>query len=358
MARRANEEDVATVSTLSLTVPEELAGERLDVVVARLAPRISRRQARRLVDDGAVFVDGKRVQVCSRAMRGGSVVEVAVPAGAPRPRAQPGIVRLDAELVVADKPAGVPTEPTREGSRGTLQAALVELLREQGEDARYLHAVHRLDTDTTGVVVFARSAAAARHVGKQLHDGTAERRYLALVEGVPAWTRMRLDQPLTRARDGQGKVQVDPQGVPALTLATVLAPGTRGSLVLCTPRTGRTHQLRVHLAHAGHALVGDRRYGPASPGGRPRPPRTDASQAHLGLHALSLAFAHPDGELVYLSAPPPEGFLVAAEAWGVPRSVVLDVAERLATPSPPPLVLGALLPHGSLPAVESEGVPG
>lgn len=324
------------MSTVSLTVPDELGGQRLDVVVARLAPQISRRQARRLVEDGAVFVDGKRVQVCSRPLRPGARLEVAVPTGAPRPQARPGIVRLDESLVVADKPAGVPTEPTREGSRGTLLAALSDLLREQGEDARYLHAVHRLDTDTTGVVVFARSAAAARLVGQQLHDGTAERRYLALVEGVPAWARARLDASLARARDAQGRVQVDPDGAPAVTLVTVLAPGTRGSLVLCNPRTGRTHQLRVHLAHAGHPLVGDRRYGPPAPGGRPRPPRTDPSQAHLGLHALSLAFVHPRGEPIHLSAPPPPAFLDAAEAWGVPRTVVLEVTRRLSLPSASP----------------------
>jgi 23S rRNA pseudouridine1911/1915/1917 synthase len=309
---------VASIS-VTLTVPDELAGQRLDVVIPRLAPQISRRQTRRLVEDGAVFVDGKRVQVCSRAVRGGARLEVALPSAAAerRPEVQVGLVTLDADLVVCDKPAGVPTEPTREGSRGTLLAALVDALKARNEDTGFLHAVHRLDTDTTGVVVFARSADAARTIGKQLHDGTAERRYLALVDGVPPWVRARLDQPLSRTRDAMGRVQVDPDGAPALTLATVLVPGTSGSLVLCAPRTGRTHQLRVHLAQAGHGLVGDRRYG------RGRAP-------HLGLHALSLAAVHPGGQETRWCAPPPPAFFDAAASRGVPPDAVRAVMKHLA----------------------------
>jgi 23S rRNA pseudouridine1911/1915/1917 synthase len=306
------------LAALQLTVPEELAGQRLDVVIARLAPQISRRQARRLVDDGAVFVDGKRVQVASRALRPGAVLEVAVPTRAPRPQPQPGVVAIDEHIVVADKPAGAPTEPTREGARGTLHSALIDALRARGEQVSYLHAVHRLDTDTTGVVVFARSPDAARKVGRQLHDGSAERRYLALVEGLPPWGIARLDQPLTRARDSDGRVRVDPVGVPALTRVTLLVPGTTGALLLCAPQTGRTHQLRVHLADAGHPLVGDRRYG-----------SRQARAPHLGLHALSLALVHPAGHLVRLAAPPPAAFYEAARARGVPDAAVDAVVRRL-----------------------------
>src|SRR5688572_14309299 len=192
--------------THRFTVPRELEGQRLDVVIARLAAGVSRRHARRLVDDGAVFVDNKRVQVCSRPLKAGAKVELTVTSADRSTPAEPTrILAIDADLVVADKAAGVPTEPTREGARGTLKAHLEDELKARGESLEFLHAVHRLDTDTTGAVVFARSAEAAHKVGRQLHDGTAERRYLALVAGIPEWTRARLDWSLTKVRDESGR---------------------------------------------------------------------------------------------------------------------------------------------------------
>jgi 23S rRNA pseudouridine1911/1915/1917 synthase len=312
---------------MRLVVPDELAGQRLDVVIARLAPSLSRRAARRLVEDGAVLVDGKRIQVCSRAMKPGARLEIGDMSGAstiaPEARAAapaPRLIALDPDVVVVDKDPGVPTEPTREGSRGTLKAALEDLLKERSEDVSFLHAAHRLDTHTTGVVVFARSAEAAHQVGRQLHDGSAERRYLALVAGVPSWQHARLDWSLTRARDGEGKIRVDKEGgVPAVTLATVLVPGRSLALVLCAPRTGRTHQLRVHLAEAGHPLVGDRQYG-----GKRAP--------HLGLHAVSLAMLHPkSGEPIRYTAPVPPSFVATAEEGGIPADVLAQIVAHVVT---------------------------
>jgi 23S rRNA pseudouridine1911/1915/1917 synthase len=298
--------------TLRFTVPAELEGQRLDVVIARLAPGISRRHARRLIDDGAVFVDQKRVQVSSRPQKPGARVEFSV-VEHKGPSEPTRVLSLDADLVVADKAAGVPTEPTRSGSKGTLRAALEDELKARGEQTSFLHAVHRLDTDTTGAVVFARHAEAAHRVGRQLHNGTAERRYLALVAGIPEWSRAVLDWSLARARDEAGRIHVDPDGAPACTLVTVLAPGRTAALVLCAPRTGRTHQLRVHLARAGHPLVGDARYAG---------PLLDKNAAHLGLHAVSIAFVHPRGEAVSYQAPPPASFLAACAAVGIPADVV------------------------------------
>ncbi len=305
--------------SLRFTVPRELEGLRLDVVIARLAPAISRRHARRLIDDGAVLVDGKRVMVSSRPQKPGAKIEVsAVEHAAPAEPAH--IVSLDADLLIADKAAGVPTEPTKEGSRGTLQALLLDELKTRGESTAFLHAVHRLDTDTTGAVVFARHSEAAHAVGRQLHDGTAERRYLALVVGIPSWNRTRLDWSLAKSRDDTGRIRVDPDGSPAITLATVLLPGRSAALVLCAPGTGRTHQLRVHLAHAGHPLVGDKRYAG---------PLLSENPVHLGLHALTIAFVHPSGQHVRYAAPLPAAFLLACVAAGLPQAAVLEAARSI-----------------------------
>jgi RluA family pseudouridine synthase len=302
-----------------VTVPQEVAGQRVDVAVARLAPDISRRQARRLVDSGSVFVDGKRLQVCSRPVRAGSVLEVHL--APPRESPDVRVILADESIVVVDKPAGTPTEATREGAAGTLAHALSDKLREAGQDTTFLHAANRLDTDTTGVVLFARSNESARSLAAQLHGQTAVRRYLAVVAGDPKWLRARLDQPLGKAKDGSGKVVADAEGAPCLTLATVVARGPDGALVHCAPLTGRTHQLRVHLANTGHPLVGDKKYG--------RPLR---GVPHLGLHALSIAFAHParpDDGLLRVSAPLPPEFLEACATVGVAAAAARAVARTL-----------------------------
>lgn len=277
-----------------------------------------------MIEDGAVFVDGKRVQVCSRAAPIGARIDLAIAEGPPRPNTPPGLVFLDEHLAVADKPGGVPTEPTREGSRGTLLASLGDTLRERGEQTQFLHAAHRLDADTTGVVAFARSPAAAAALGKQLQAGTVDRRYLALVNGVPGWAEARLDQPLARHRDTNGRIRVDPHGLASVTHVRVLATGSGAALLVCVPATGRTHQLRVHLADAGHALVGDRRYG-----------ETRGQEGHLGLHAVLLGLVHPQGQRIDFVAPPPESFLASAESRGLAREVVARlVSEVIQEPAP------------------------
>jgi 23S rRNA pseudouridine1911/1915/1917 synthase len=275
-------------------VPRALDGQRLDRVVALVAG-CSRAEAATLVDAGAVAV-GDRV-VTSRAHRvgDGDVIEVDVPEAPPDAGlvADPGtavpVVYEDADLIVVDKPAGLVVHPGAGQTAGTLVHGLLARypeIRAVGQDDRP-GIVHRLDKGTSGLLLVARSPAAYDALVGALAARRIDRRYRALVWGVPSAPTGLVDAPIGRSSRDRTRMAVTVRGREARTAYEVVAayhePVVVAELV-CKLETGRTHQIRVHLASIGHAVVGDGRYGGD---------RQSLPLARPFLHAEDLALAHP-----------------------------------------------------------------
>lgn len=263
------------------------AGLRLDQAVSGGVPAISRRRARILIERGSVSVDGVRVRTCGRVVKVGAAVVVE---DGDLPTASGEVVELyrDESIVVVDKPAGLASEPTRQAS-----LSVADTLRKRGVVTA---AVHRLDVDTSGVLVLARGPLAAAAWGRVFADGDVRRFYLGLVRGVVEQDAGVIDAHLVPPdRSGRSAVvdASDRFGKRAITAWEVLGRGDGATLVALRPQTGRTHQLRVHLAFLGHPLVGDRRYGPPT------------TAPHLGLHARALHAVVDEASFSFVAPIPP-----------------------------------------------------
>ena len=272
-------------------------GLRLDQVLARRIPGMSRRKARVLVDIGGVFVDKARVKVASRVVRAGQVVEAHVGGALARATGDVGtaardkdaatlpayaVVFEDEDVVVVDKPAGLVTAPTPESDRGNL---LDLLQRRPGVSRVYL--VHRIDLPTSGLLVFAKTELANKELGRRFSVHDIEREYRLVVVGVPTWAERTIDRPIRDKR--------------AVTHVSVVESFGGAALLSARLETGRSHQIRIHLAGEGHPLLGDTEHGgERSRLFEPRPPR-------LALHAAVLGFVHPrSGEAMRFEAAMPE----------------------------------------------------
>lgn len=292
---------------LSLPAGTADDGERIDRFIAARGG-ISRGEARRALDRGGVFLDGKRCKVAGRPVRAGQTVvvnleEAGRAAEAPAALDRSRLLFADGSLAAVDKPAGVPAQPTLTSDRGHLPELVAELL---GSPVRL---VHRLDRETSGVTVLARTADAERALSAAFRDGTPEKTYLALTARAPSPPEGRIDAPLGKDPRHPGRRAVTPGGDPAATRYRTLAVGPGGAaLVEARPETGRTHQIRAHLAALGAPLLGDARYGgPRMVGALPVP--------RVMLHARRLELPHPaTGERVAFEAAVPEDFREACQA--------------------------------------------
>jgi 23S rRNA pseudouridine1911/1915/1917 synthase len=298
----------------TVEVTEAEAGERLDRVLAARVAGLSRSRLKNLVLEGRVALSGRTIRDPGHRVNAGDVFTVEVPApAAAAPQPEPialSVVYEDADIIVIDKPAGLVVHPAAGNWTGTLVNALIAHCADSLSGiggVRRPGIVHRLDKDTTGLMVVAKNDPAHQALAAQFADhgrsGPLARGYLAFAWGVPDRPKGTIEAPLGRHPRARERMAVRPDGRPAITHWSVeeTYAGRDGtpaaSLIACRLETGRTHQIRVHLAHIGHPVLGDATYGRGfktksallGPAGR-------AAVAHLerqALHAHILGFDHP-----------------------------------------------------------------
>jgi 23S rRNA pseudouridine1911/1915/1917 synthase len=291
----------------SLPVPDGLEGERLDAALARLFG-FSRTRAAELIASGEVLVDGT-VPAKSDRVHAGAWLDVTIPPppAAPTPVAEPvpgmAIIYEDDDIVVVNKPIGVAAHPTVGWTGPTVLGGLLgtgHRVSTSGAAERQ-GIVHRLDANTTGAMVVAKSEAAYTHLKRAFKERTVDKRYHALVQGHMDPLRGTVDAPIDRHPSGDGRFAVVAGGKDSVTHYDTIEAFRSASLLDIKLETGRTHQIRVHMSALRHPCVGDLMYG-ADP--------TLSSRLGLSrqwLHAVSLAFEHPaTGEWVSFTSDYPE----------------------------------------------------
>jgi 23S rRNA pseudouridine1911/1915/1917 synthase len=286
------------VSILEATIAPTADGWRLDRALADAVPTLSRERLKVLIASGAVTRDGQMVRDAAKKAAAGDRFAVTVPIPTlPHNEAQdiPLVIAYEDEhLIVIDKPAGLVVHPAAGNLDGTLVNALLHhcqgSLSGIGGVARP-GIVHRIDKDTSGLMVAAKTDRAHEGLARQFHDHSIDRRYRAIVGGRPRPAEGKVDAPLARSATNRKKIAIVQGGKRAVTHFRTMELLREAALVECRLETGRTHQVRVHMASIGHALLGDPVYG-----------RTKGNQKALletlgfrrqALHAAHLGFIHP-----------------------------------------------------------------
>ncbi|CAN5818901.1 RluA family pseudouridine synthase [soil metagenome] len=279
-----------------LITVEESGRSVQEILTGPLA--VSRRMIQRLTRTRGIRLNGRSPRLSGR-VKARDRLSVRV-AAAEEPGLTPvqmdlRIVFEDADLIVVDKPPSLTVHPTSESHKRTLAHGIAHHFLTSGAAAR-VRPLHRLDRDTSGLVVIARTEYAHQHLDRQLRQGALKRSYLALAEGSISGDAGTIDEPIGRKPGNPNLRAVMPDGEPAVTHYRVLARDQEMTLLELELETGRTHQIRVHLAFLGHPIVGDRQYGAAA--------RTGITRQ--ALHAHRVSFVHPmSGQDIRLEAPLP-----------------------------------------------------
>ena len=292
----------APLKATTLEIGEEAAAQRIDNFLLKRLRGVPKSHVYRVLRSGEVRVNSGRVGPDYRLRIGDRVrvppVRMSTSVKAAKPAEFP-VVFEDAALLVIDKPAGVAVH----GGSG-VSFGVIESLRAARPQLKALELAHRLDRDTSGLLILCKKRSALTAMHEQLREGRVEKVYTAIVKGAPAETAFEVSEPLHKYVTGAGerRVSVREGGMAARTQVRVRRRGTQSSLLEVRLLTGRTHQIRVHLAHAGHPILGDDKYGDFALN------RDLQRQGvkRLLLHAGRLAFGHPlSGERLRLEAPLP-----------------------------------------------------
>jgi 23S rRNA pseudouridine1911/1915/1917 synthase len=301
--------------TIEVRLAPAHSGWRLDRALAAAVPTLSRERLKALIRSGAVEAQGERLRDPATKVRGGERLRVEVPDPSPAHNAAQNIpleiAFEDEHLLVVDKPAGLVVHPAAGNIDGTLVNALLHHCKGSlsgiGGVARP-GIVHRIDKDTSGLLVIAKTDVAHEGLAKQFAAHSVDRRYLAIVSGVPTVSEGAIDASLARSSANRKKIAiVEPgRGKRAVTHWKRLKALKDAALVECKLETGRTHQVRVHMASIGHPLLGDPVYGRA--GKAHRKLLTDLGFQRQALHAAELGFTHPvtNSRLSFASPLPPD----------------------------------------------------
>jgi len=288
-------------------------GRRLDVLLSETTG-LTRSRVATLMEEGLCLVDGKVEKKAGAKVKPGQQVRLTLPAPKPAiPQAEDiplEIIYEDVDLAVVVKPCGMVVHPAAGNEDGTLVNALLHHLDSLGGIGGELRPgiVHRLDKDTSGLLLVAKNDAAQLALSQQLQDRLMEKHYRALVDGNFKEDAGRVNEPIARSKKDRKKMAIDPEGREAITDWQVLARGRGVTLVDVHILTGRTHQIRVHMKHLGHPVCGDPIYG--SPRG--------AKVPRLMLHAYSLSVTHPTtGERMTFTAPLPMEFVKGMHSNGI-----------------------------------------
>jgi 23S rRNA pseudouridine1911/1915/1917 synthase len=297
---------------IAITVPADLAGTRLDAFLAAQLADVSRATIHRAIQGGDCLVN-ERAPKASYKVRVGDEIHLDLPEVLPLEAAPENIpldiVYEDDEVIVVNKPAGMVVHPGAGVQSGTLANALVYHFNHLShQNSIRPGIVHRLDVGTSGLLVVAKTDRAHQHLAAQFEARTTEKHYTALVYGVVKAEAGRIDAPIGRDPHNRVKMAVQPRGRDALTVYRVVERFADFTLLDAEIKTGRTHQIRVHLAHLKHPIVGDVTYD----GGRVnmvKEARLRRAIEKLGrpfLHAASLGFAHPNGQSLSFAVPLPD----------------------------------------------------
>lgn len=265
---------MALFEDIKLQIPPEAGGQRLDSALA-LISTLSRRRLQRAIDEGGVYVNKKRCRKAGRIVMGGEKVRiVTLEDEVLEPFSADQIVWRDKSWVLVHKKANQYSQEALHRSKGTLVYELSMFLNLKPVETKLLRPVHRLDKGTSGLMMFCYDPKALQHLQHHWHQAV-EKEYVAVVSPVPDWSEKLIEEPISAKADKAGRYHVTQNGKASKTEAFVLEVKDNKALVRLVPHTGRTHQLRVHLAHLGCPIVGDRRYG-------------GKSQKRLMLHAQTL----------------------------------------------------------------------